>query len=341
MNKLNLLISLLLLQLGMSNGVASQKNSFQKYCGDQSQKAPGIVVKGIDGWLFGSAELRHLSVGPFTGKAAASVSKCQKKDRQDPLPAIVDFNNQLKQLNIELIVIPVPPKAVIYPEKLAEQFASLKTEEVGSELFKFYTMLKAKGVNVLDLTSLFEQYKLAHPEDLLYCKTDTHWSGTACKIVAQELKKQLKTMPWYKNIKKQKFNSIEKTVVIAGDLWRALQDDKIAKDRLKLRYISKLNSDKQSPILLMGDSHTLIFHSGNDMLAEDAGLFEQLSFESGIVPDLLSVRGSGATTVRISLYRKARKQGYLSRKKLIIWCFTARDFTEASSGWRKIPVKRK
>ncbi|MCF6176342.1 MAG: hypothetical protein L3J71_11310 [Victivallaceae bacterium] len=341
MNKIILLVSFLLLQLGMSNGFATQKNSFQKYCEEQSQKAPGIVVKGIDGWLFSSAELRHLSVGPFTGKAAVAAAKCRKKDRQDPLPAIVDFNNQLKQLNIELIVIPVPPKAVIYPEKLAEQFASLKAKDVDNELSKFYAMLKAKGVNVLDLTPLFEQYKLAQPEDLLYCKTDTHWSATACKLVAQELAKQLKTMPWYKNIKKQKFSAIEKTVVIAGDLWRALQDNNIAKERLKLRYISNLNSDKQSPILLMGDSHTLIFHSGDDMLAKDAGLFEQLSFESGIVPELLSVRGSGATTVRISLYRKARKQGYLSRKKLIIWCFTARDFTEASSGWRKIPVKKK
>jgi SGNH hydrolase-like domain, acetyltransferase AlgX len=341
MKKINLLISLMLIQVGAINVFSAPKSLWQKYCAGKSKNAQGIVVKGIDGWLFSSSELRHLSVGLFTGKAAASASKCQRTDRQDPLPAIVDFNNQLKKLNIKLIFVPVPPKAVIYPEKLAKQFGAMKSDEVGSELVKFNAMLRAKGVDVLDLHTIFTRYKLAHPKDLLYCKTDTHWSGTACKLVAQAVVKQLKTMSWYQKMKKHKFASFERSETIAGDLWRALNDHKIAKDKLKLRYISKLNVDKSSPVLLMGDSHTLIFHSGADMLAKDAGLFEQLSFESGIIPDMLSVRGSGATTVRISLYRKARKKGYISKKKVIIWCFTAREFTEASGGWRKVPVVKK
>ena len=99
-----------------------------------------------------------------------------------------------------------------------------------------------------------------------------------------------------------------------------------------------MEADPNSPILLMGDSHTLVFH---DFLAERAGLLDQLALEIGIAPYLIGTRGSGATPVRLSLYRRSLKdQGFLAKKKLVIWCFTAREFTEASQGWQKLPVAK-
>jgi alginate O-acetyltransferase complex protein AlgJ len=53
--------------------------------------------------------------------------------------------------------------------------------------------------------------------------------------------------------------------------------------------------------------------------------------------DLVAVRGSGATPARVNLLRRARTEGYLAKKKVVIWCFGAREFTEAS-GWQKVPV---
>ena len=48
----------------------------------------------------------------------------------------------------------------------------------------------------------------------------------------------------------------------------------------------------------------------------------------------MAVRGSGATAVRVNLYRKARKDpAYLATKKVVIWCFAAREFTQ-SDGWK-------
>jgi alginate O-acetyltransferase complex protein AlgJ len=50
------------------------------------------------------------------------------------------------------------------------------------------------------------------------------------------------------------------------------------------------------------------------------------------------VRGSGATPARTTLMRRVRSNpNYLKGKKLVIWCFSAREFTE-SSGWQKVPV---
>ena len=97
-----------------------------------------------------------------------------------------------------------------------------------------------------------------------------------------------------------------------------------------------INPDPNSPLLIIGDSHTLVFH---DFLAEKSGLLDQLAYETGFAPDLIGTRGSGATSVRVTLYRRARKDpDYLAKKKVIVWCFAAREFTESDQGWDKVPV---
>jgi hypothetical protein len=91
-------------------------------------------------------------------------------------------------------------------------------------------------------------------------------------------------------------------------------------------------------VVLLGDSHTLVFHAGDDMHARGAGLPDQLAVELGTPVDLIGVRGSGATPARVNLLRRARANpDSLPKKKVIVWCFTAREFTE-SQGWSKVPI---
>jgi len=130
-------------------------------------------------------------------------------------------------------------------------------------------------------------------------------------------------------------------------LRQAITGDKPAAEKINLRFVGVRGADgtlspveinHDSPILLLGDSHTLVFHSGQDMLATGAGLADQLALELGIAVDLIGVRGSGATPARVNFMREVRKDpGYLAKKKLVIWCFTGREFTEGS-GWAKVPV---
>jgi len=90
--------------------------------------------------------------------------------------------------------------------------------------------------------------------------------------------------------------------------------------------------------LVLGDSHTLVFHAGGDMHAVGSGLVDQLAYELGTAVDLIGVRGSGATPARISLMRRMRTDPeYLAGKRVVIWCLSAREFTEAD-GWRKVPL---
>ena len=76
-----------------------------------------------------------------------------------------------------------------------------------------------------------------------------------------------------------------------------------------------LNKDRNSPVLLIGDSHTLVFNDGGDLHTRGAGLADHLTLELGFAIDHIGIRGSGTTVPRIEL---ARRKDNLKGKKLVI-----------------------
>ena len=194
---------------------------FSKACKEALKTIPesSITYKGQDGWLFTGAELRHLSVGKFWGKDAGKASRCSRPDYADPIPAIVDFNAQLKELGITLIMVPVPPKATIYPEGIAK---NVKPKQTSRVLKEFYKYLHSKGVDVLDLSEIF--IKLKNNKKNLYCRQDSHWSGYGCGIAAEQIADKIRPMLWYKTIKKNKYSATNRKIQIEGDLWKSLKD---------------------------------------------------------------------------------------------------------------------
>ena len=306
--------------------------AFRAECAKKAAAGEDIAIPGADGWLFLRPELRHIGVGPFWGEAAAKVSKATSPDKADPLPAIVDFHGQLKAMGIELILAPVPCKALVYADKLGGP-AEGRMDTIHQE---FYQQLAAKGVKVLDLADAFAKEKAKDAAGpLFYCKTDTHWSPYACELTAKLIKQRLDSPAWLK-AKPDAFTTATETRTIIGDL----TDGKGAEE-LPVRVVTGADGtalvDKNSPVILLGDSHTLVFHSGEELHGTGAGLAEQLAAELGIAVDVIGVRGSGATPARVNLLRRAKAEpAYLAGKKVVIWCFAAREFTE-STGWSLIP----
>ena len=320
---------------------------FRQACSNlavRAEKSNSIAVVGRDNWFFLSSELRHLGAGQFWGGAASRVSRATKPEAADPLPAMLDFNDQLNKAGVELIIVPVPPKAVIYPEMLPGFTNQAETARLDDTLHEFYGLLRSKGIKVLDLTDFFIQNK-NHSQGPLYCRQDSHWSGNGCMLAAAKIAADVRKSLGDDVRQKQSFTSDWQTIEINGDLRQALKGTKIPREKLKVRKISRpgsgepMESSAASRIILLGDSHNLVFHAGDDMLFSNAGLADQLAFELGEEIELVAVRGSGATPARINLMRRARqKKNYWSGKKYVIWCFSAREFTE-SDGWRKVPVK--
>ena len=329
------------LGVGVSAG-AGEAADFRRLCAEKAaaaEAAETAVVEGLDGWLFLSAELRHVGVGRFWGEDAARVSRAGNPAAADPLPAIIDFHQQLAAAGIELIFVPVPPKALIHPEGLGVSLAG-RADDFHQA---FYDQLRQAGVNVLDLAGDFLALRTAGSR--AYCRQDTHWSGQACVTAAKKIAAEIGARPWREALPKKTFTAETVETEIDGDLRQLLNREPAApRETLPLRFVRDETGappadDRTSPVVLLGDSHNLIFHAGGDMQATGAGLADQLAHELGAAVDVLGVRGSGATPSRINFYRRVQADPqYLLGKKLVIWCLSAREFTEAS-GWRKVPIR--
>jgi hypothetical protein len=149
------------------------------------EKENTAASAGVDGWLFLTSELRFLSIARFWGEDAVKVSDSPKTEWADPLPAIVDFNDQLKRRGIQLLLVPIPSKAEIYPEKISPG-VDISGGDPAPSLQLFYDELRAKGVDVLVLAPRFLEYR-AKEQDALFCKSDTHWTGLGCVLAAQAI----------------------------------------------------------------------------------------------------------------------------------------------------------
>jgi len=307
-----------------------------------AEAAGETVIAGDDGLLFFVPELRTLSIGPFWGDAATAVGRASKPEDRDPRPAIVDLARQLKERGIELLFVPVPAKASIYPEAIASVELPSPPPRLDRHIEQFYDLLRADGVDVLDLLPIDLAARAAGAP--LHLKQDTHWSGRGVVVAAEAIAAHVAGRPWLEEHERTSYATEEREVTIAGDLWNKLPEPRPPRETVTLTHVGTrtaaglepIADDRTSPVLLLGDSHTLVFHAGGDLHAKGAGLADHLARKFGFPLDVIGVRGSGATPSRVNLRR--RKDG-LTAKKLIIWCMSVRELTEASA-WKVFPIAK-
>lgn len=297
----------------------------QAYGSDASCRA----IRGKSDWLYFLPELQHLAAGPYWGDKAARASKATDPKHADPLPAIVHFQKELERHGVTLILAPIAAKASVYPEYLPE------TVEVPNDDQRFIQRLREQGLTVLDTAEIFRSHKDDGPP--LYLKSDTHYSPRGIQLLAQHLAEYIEKESWYTAGKS--YHQKTRTITLKGDLSCAHEaEETVEINRIKDgkgRRAKAPKLDPNSPVLLMGDSHTLVFHAGDDLFARGAGLPDQLAWQLGFPIDLLGVRGSGATTVRLDLMRR---ENPLAHTKVVIWVFTVREFTQSVQGWIKTPL---
>jgi SGNH hydrolase-like domain, acetyltransferase AlgX len=329
-------VLLLFLILATSGGAASLAEKSREL----AEQNVGGAVAGVDGWLFLKEELQHLAAGKFWGEAAANASLAKEKSIADPFKAITTYNKLLAERGITLFLMPVPPKALIYPDKLAKGLLPGSGAEAQALYKAFYGELAGAGVKVIDLLP-----KLVANRDKaqLYCRTDSHFSGAGLELFAAAAAEAVQKEGWYQGVAKKEFAATKLPLKINGDL-RQMAGGTGIEEEIELQVFAakadgkQLEGDPNSPVILLGDSHTLVFQAGGDLHAKGAGLFDHLSAKLGFAVDLLGVRGSGVTPARIKLFQRAKQDpNYLAGKKALVWCFAAREFTGAG-GWKEIPV---
>ena len=96
--------------------------------------------------------------------------------------------------------------------------------------------------------------------------------------------------------------------------------------------VAVLPDEQTSPVILLGDSHTLIFHEGGDMLMSGAGVPDHLQAELGFKVFLAASRGSSSQAQR-QIYKG---EDFWKGKKALVWVSSVREFTQERK-WLKLP----
>ena len=109
------------------------------------------IVEGREGWVLVARELRYLAKGSYVGNQAPVTNPTAPPEYADPIPAIVDFHQQLDERDIDLIVVPIPIRPAIYPEAVlgSEPFADRETiPDLDSHLRELVSGLRAQEFSI-------------------------------------------------------------------------------------------------------------------------------------------------------------------------------------------------
>ncbi len=293
-------------------------------------------VPGDDSdWFFLSAELRHLSTGAFWEKDPAEVTQ----SKTDATEAFLHLKGLLDPLGVELIYVPVPAKGAIYPEKLMGG-ASLGSTVPAAP---FFENLRAAGVTVIDIEPQLRAARGGADEALSYCMTDAHPTPSTCELIAELVAEELKGRDWVASAAAAsdiEFAEGEPAELeIRGDLIPADQRGTWPAETITVTKagaagtISTVEpSEESSPLIVLGDSHTMIFSSGGEMLATGAGLVDHLQAELGFTAYLAASRGSSSQALR-QIYQPAE---FWEGKRAVVWIASARELTQERR-WLKLP----
>jgi len=283
------------------------------------------VYPGNDGWLFYRQEIDYVT-GPGFLDPAYLRRRSKFGTRPDPLPALVDFRNQLAKRGIKLMLMPAPAKVTLYPEKLVENYTGRPPQNPSFD--KFCQLAEAEGIPVFDPTEVLLKAKRETGEDQ-FVPIDTHWSPVAVEHAARALARYIEKMDVLPSRPPVDYEYVAGQSRLPGDLLRLMglpTDQKLYPGQelpyraVRRKYGKVATADQEPDVLVLGDSFGGIYDQGK------AGLANQLSyFMKRPVVDL-TVPNGGSFAAREKLIREIKKgNDRLRGMKLVIYEFTVRD----------------
>lgn len=296
--------------------------SWLKYGGEKA-------VLGLDGWFFFKPGLAYM-VSRDPSPAA--------KGTNDPVAAIVHFKQQLAAQGIQLLLMPVPNKESIYPDRLS---ARVKPGQavMSPRTREYMKRLRAEGVEIVDLFGEFGRARQEQGADL-YLAQDTHWSPRGVDLAAKAVAKRLGELGWV-GAGSTNYQAKATNAVRLGDIVRMLQAPKIEQsitpETVSCSQVVRgegqlYTDDPNAEVLVLGDSFMRIYQTDAPLAA---GFISHLAKELKQPVFSFVNDGGGATLVREEL---AIRPILLQKKKVVVWEFVERDFGIAVKGWPKIEL---
>ena len=301
------------------------------------------LVRGRAGWIYHVTELRYAAAGPFWGELAAGANPSAPPHLADPLPAVLHFHRELRSRGVELVFMPVPVRPAIYPEGVLEPPQGDDPGDLLPSQTALLEQLRREGVTVVDLGPLFRVNR-RHPRGTLFVPSDTHWTPAAVVLAAEALARELADRPWRRGVSRLHLDlewvSHEHFGAHYRELGERTGESDLEADRISLRRVLAPSPSgleplelrhPDSPVVVIGDSNTIWWKQF------ESALPHQLAAELGLLVDVLSTTGGGANETRLNLRREIQADpGYLEGKRVVVWCFSSRSFTNTREGWLEI-----
>lgn len=250
----------------------------------------------------------------------------------NPLPRLLELKHYLDSLNIQLLIVPIPVKEEIYPEKLID--GTSENLCVNTSGRNFIQQMLLSGLDVLDIYPALMATKMGdEPPNYSYQRNDTHWSLTGMLSTMELLAAKVTSYSWYaqSNARPGSLTMQQTTTIREGDLIAHLPDSEKAKytaDTLPAMKIFKDNEpykgSKNAPILLIGDSFTGVFESVDQ---KSGGPGSLLAYATGLDVQVSTSWGGGP-----GVYQRIPKM-QMQSKRLVIYMMTARDFWQSPMEW--------
>ena len=283
----------------------------------------------------------------------------------NPIQAILKFRDQLKAKGVELMVVVVPGKPSIYPERLSR--LPLDSGRVESHGKAILDSLAKLGLNTVDLyTPLKAAKKYDERFGPLYLDDDTHWTPRGAELAAAVIAGtvlQLSTAGLNLGAEALRYVPVDSSADRMGDIgemsglnkfdvfksqpvtghvvYQQAMDERILASKiLDVHDSVALEIDttktpfkddfRKAKILILGDSFSRIYQTDAPV---NAGWIAH--FARNISRPVASIvsDGGASTLVREKL---ARKAGVLKGKKLLIWEFVERDLRFGAEGWKTV-----
>lgn len=263
-----------------------------------------------------------------------------QEEGKNPYPAIVAFRAYLAEHGVDFLLVPVPAKPEVFPDRLLPgEFAPDELPVLNPHARKFLFELAGAGVEVIDLLPAFLEARARRGpgEELCYQRQDTHWTDRGLRLAAGIIAERIERYPWYADLARDEvaFGTKEVTFNHQGDLVSRLaprEQTRYQPATLKARQVrmpdgSPYQDDMQSPVVVLGDSFTGVYQLTGPRAA---GITAHIARELGIPVDLVMSWGGGPG-VRKALLRRGEDD--LERRRLVVWIFAARDFIDYWDTW--------
>ena len=221
-------------------------------------KAPASTTVGFDGFLFPQFEMGIYNSYDLSARTSFPASTL--------LPALLDYDSQLRKRGIHLVLFPIPVKACIYPEKLAIDYRAEDGPAYPPGYPDWLSRARQAGIDVIDITQLLWRQK-GSGADPVYLPADVHWSyrgrAIACDAVADHVRNRLTGIP------QMKFSTEPFTVDQEGDIahwisfgWGASKFPRVQYQCSRVvRNGAVYVAGDEAPVLVLGDSFTAIGNS--------------------------------------------------------------------------------